>query len=577
MKNRQSTVSKYNTLLNEAISLQNQQYFREALAIYKKLLKKTPTDSKLLSLLGSVYGQINQIEKCIETLNRCLKLNPKQAEASNNLALAYEINQQVELAIKSYKHTLTIQPTNETALLNMATLLGQLGKTDEAETIYNQALEFHPNHPKLLSNYSALLQLNENFPLAESIVRKALTIAPEYPQALSNLGNILIKTEQFDEGEQCLLKAIALSPEFVEAHINLGFLYHNTARFDDALRCFNKAISLEPQSSTGHWYRSFTLLLTGKYHSAWDDYEYGIHNGERNVAQYPYPSYKPDTLNEASLLVNAEQGIGDQVMFSSCLSDLCRKTNNIVLECDKRLVPLFERSFPDISIIYTNQFDSKSLAAQFPKIKQKIAIGSLPRLFRRDKSAFTQRSHYLKINPEMKRHWQQRYQALNGKLNVGISWQGGIKVDHNKRSMPLRLWENILSCDCNFINLQYGDHRQEITEVENKFDITIHDWADSDSLQELDNFSAQIAALDLVISVGNTNVHLAGSLGVPAWCLIPQVPSWRWLSSGTQCLWYPSVKIYRQKKLHQWKTVLDTVKTDLEKLITLNANEHAIR
>ena len=602
------TANKYNSLLNAAVKHQNTGHLTEALKIYSQLIEQNPQDSKLLFLLGSLHGQLGQLEKCIELLNLSLEQNDGHLDSYNNLAIAYELTGQLDHAIAvsekalqlspdspqtlsnigdlyikkgNFKkalthlnHSLKLSPDNESALLNKANLLGQTNQMAEAKKIYNHALNIFPDNIRLLSNFSALLQLEENFTKAEVLIRKAISINPNYPQALSNLGNLLIKKEKFIESEECLRKAIALNPQLTEAYINLGFLYHQMARLDEALIAFDKAVSLDPENSTGHWYRTFTRLLAGKFESAWKDYEYGLINGERVVGNYHYPPYNPDFQTGSqkinSLFVMAEQGIGDQIMFASCIPDVLNHTDNIILECEKRLVPLFRRSFPSVTVIHTGQYNYEALQSNFPMIQQKIAIGSLPHLFRNNLAAFPKNSPYLQADKNNYLKWKNRFSTLGKKLKVGISWQGGVKIEHDKRSMSLNSWKEVLQCDCDFINLQYGNHKAELNEIENKYNITIHDWDDSDSLLDIDDFSAQISALDLVISVGNTNVHLAGSLNIPALCLIPQVPSWRWLFSGNDCLWYPSVKIIRQKKRHDWSPVIQKAKHELEEMIEKN-------
>ncbi|MDH3325840.1 MAG: tetratricopeptide repeat protein [Gammaproteobacteria bacterium] len=603
---KQLTASKYNALLNAAIKHQNTGQFLEAKSIYTKLLEHNHADSNVLFLLGSLYGQMGELKNCINSLTQSLQINDKQIDAYNNLAIAYELTNQFESAIHIYEKAmqlspnsphihgnlgdvfrkignyekslfhlniaLNISPDNEATLLNKANLLGQMNKNNEARQVYQHALSLYPNNITLLSNFSALLQIENDFTQAEILIRKALSLKHDYPQALSNLANILIKQEKFSEAEEHLLKAISLNPAYTEAYINLGFLYHSIALFDKAIDCFNKAIELEPESITGHWYRTFTLLLTGKFDNAWDDYEYRFKSTEHINDPYDYPNFNIELKNEDVLLVTAEQGIGDQVMFASCLPDLLKLTDTAIIECDKRLLPLFKRAFPSNTVIFRGQYDKESIKKTFPSIRKKLAIGSLPRLFRKNISQFPKTSPYLGVDEEKYKKWKDRYKILGNKLNIGISWKGGTRIEQKKRSIPLDAWKEILQCDCNFINLQYGNNADELIAFENNYGITIHDWEDSDSLKDLDDFSAQIAALDLVISVGNTNVHLAGSLNVPALCLIPKVPSWRWLFSGEECLWYPSVNIFRQADLHEWQPVLKNIEQALKKYITKNKN-----
>ncbi len=117
------------------------------------------------------------------------------------------------------------------------------------------------------------------------------------------------------------------------------------------------------------------------------------------------------------------------------------------------------------------------------------------------------------------------------------------------------------------MNLQYGDCRNDLSEIQEQYGITVHDWPDSDPLHDLDGFAAKIAALDLVISVDNSTVHLAGALGRPVWVLQPYSADWRWGVAQAGSLWYPSLKNFHQPNPADWKTVLETVQTELDHLI----------
>jgi hypothetical protein len=159
-------------------------------------------------------------------------------------------------------------------------------------------------------------------------------------------------------------------------------------------------------------------------------------------------------------------------------------------------------------------------------------------------------------------------QELGKGLKVGISWRGG--QHHYKRqlrSMSLGQWIQILSLpEINFINLQYGDYGSELKEIREKQGLIIHNWEDTNPINDFDNFAAEIAALDLIISVDNATVHIAGALGKNVWTLLPHVPDWRWMLDREDSPWYPTMRLFRQPSQGDWKSVIERVAAELKKI-----------
>ncbi len=473
-------------------------------------------------------------------------------------------------AIAQFQAALKIDNDFEASIVNLAISLSQQDTFEQSEKLFKKAINLNPKNAKTLSNYSALLNLCENYETAKEYAQRALLIIPNYPEAINNLGYAFLKQDNLSSAIINFQKAIKLKPTYIDAYNNLGFTLHLKGEYSKALEIFDEAIALSPTDVNGHFYRSFTHLLLGNFSIAWDDYEYGLINQERGNRVFPFKKWnKLD--NNSVLLITAEQGIGDQIMFSSCLPDLLKVNKNVILECDQRLAPLFRRSFPGIEIIGSHQNSDMSWLENYSNIKYHLPIGSLPFFFRRKLENFSHSPHYIQSNKKSIAKWRNRYKDAGTGLNVGISWKAGIKVEHEKRSINLDDWLPILSsASVNFINLQYGDVEKEIEDFRKNHGITIYEWKDSDSLKNIDDFSAKIAALDLIISVANTNVHIAGSQNIPAWSLIPQVPSWRWMEKGEHSVWYESVKLYRQTDNNDWGSIIETIAQDLH---TLNSNE----
>jgi hypothetical protein len=316
-----------------------------------------------------------------------------------------------------------------------------------------------------------------------------------------------------------------------------------------------------------HWHRGLLWLLTGDFARGWPEYEWRWADPNVRLRSFSRPRWDGSSLSGKTILVCAEQGIGDEIMFASCIPDLVKRAGHVVLECDSRLVPLFSRSFPGVGVSAACPADHGNPVPGSPAIDVQIAAGSLPGYLRRSWQDFPEPHAYLVPDPGAVAKWERRYQEAGDGLNVGISWRGGRKAERGKRSTSLDQWADLLRTEeVSFVNLQYGGSRAEINEVSSRCGVQILDWEDANPLVNLDDFAAQIAALDLVISIDNATVHMAGALGVPVWVLQPFAPEWRWLLDREDSYWYPGVRQFRQSMPGNWGAVFERVATELNRM-----------
>jgi hypothetical protein len=255
-------------------------------------------------------------------------------------------------------------------------------------------------------------------------------------------------------------------------------------------------------------------------------------------------------------LVLAEQGIGDQVMFASCLPDLLKGAGASFVECDSRLVPLFARSFPQIHAIA-----SPADPAALPPVGYCDVIeylGTLPRFLRRRIDDFPQAAGYLVPDPNLVAKWRSSLARLGGALKVGISWSGGKDAEtRRRRSIPLELWRPLFQVSgVQFVNIQHGWAAAEATKANERFGIPLDDGSDCNPLQNLDDFAAKLAALDLILTVDNSTAHLAAAIGKPVWTLLPFAADWRWMLDRENTPWYPSMRLLRCRAADDWSELL---------------------
>jgi hypothetical protein len=196
-------------------------------------------------------------------------------------------------------------------------------------------------------------------------------------------------------------------------------------------------------------------------------------------------------------------------------------------------------------------------------------LGSLPRLFRAKEADFACNRRFLVADAASVACWRARFGEFGASLVVGVSWRGGTDiVNKRQRTLALEDWLPLLRLPgVALVDLQYGAHDEELNAVLAAHGVAPHHFPEVDPLRDLDGFAAQVAALDLVVSICNTTVHVSGGLGVPTLLLAPRAPNWRWLLGRPDCLWFPSVRLIRQGKDEPWSAVLERAAEEVSRLL----------
>ena len=312
------------------------------------------------------------------------------------------------------------------------------------------------------------------------------------------------------------------------------------------------------------------MLLTGDFKKGWQEYDWRLKTelSRSEKRTLPYPRWHGCDLASKTILVWAEQGIGDQIMFASVLHLLAQKSQRVVVGIEPRLVAIFQRSFP--SIAFFSQFDLPDLCVLGHSIDYQIPIASLGQHFLNTETTFPKQRSYLIPCSEKVQQFEHRYKQLaDGRPLIGISWRGGNKGKES-RNISLKQWADLIAMrNFCFINLQYGDVIDEINEFTAATGIPIYSDGQVDSSKDLDDFFAQVAAMDLVVSIANSTAHIAGSLGKPALIFLPHVPDWRWMLDRTDSLWYPEITLLRQSREGSWSDVLQQAKTALTQIYAI--------
>jgi len=361
----------------------------------------------------------------------------------------------------------------------------------------------------------------------------------------NNLGQTADAIWKYGEAYACYQKVIDMNPMEADAYASLAAACVGMGLIDEALEHANTALSIDPENSLAIINKAFALFHMKQWKEAWQNYDHLLGHPSKRRKFIVYGKKDRWDMNpEDTVVVYTEQGIGDGIMFSSCIPDM--KAKKVIIDCDKKLEGLFARSFPDAEVHGTRKEDAPGWMSQH--IDSSIAVGSLPMLYRNSEEEFP-RTHFLKADPARKIMYRALLDQLPG-LKIGISWYGGNRLGGIRQLELDRVQELIDSFpQVSWVNLNYKDTPKPDG---------IYTFPFATMTDNYDDTAALVDELDLVISVPQAVVHLAGGLGKDTLCLVPDVH--RWIYSGDQHSWYGSVKL-----LHGWDTVIDQVKAEIEK------------
>jgi uncharacterized protein (TIGR03032 family) len=386
-------------------------------------------------------------------------------------------------------------------------------------------------------------------------------------------GNSWFERDGFAEAAACFEESLRICPSFAEAHCNLGVTRQFQSRLADSVASLQRALELRPDMPAAHFNLAMTSFLMGDIDRGWSEYEWRWkcrHFGTTpGAASQIAPTWNGEPLGGKSILIYGEQGVGDEIMFASCVPGLLQSSGRVLLACELRLTPLFARSFPDATVVSLESLAQPCERRKLGQVDWQTAAGSVPRLSRPGEMSPPSRPGFLLADDHTRHVWQQRLQELGPGRKIGISWRGGKDAaEQRRRSTALEQWEPVLTTpNCCFVNLQHGESQAEVLDVSSRLGLTIAHCPEVNPIVDLDTFAAQIAALDLVISIDNSTMHLAAALGVPTWGLVafPSASYWRWFGDGAGSTWYDMLRLWRKRPGESWEALFRQVQAALNK------------
>ena len=399
-----------------------------------------------------------------------------------------------------------------------------------------------------------------NYGLAYQMNRRAAELAPSMHVIWHNLGKCAFECMKYEEAEEHWRKAVKMKPDYTLPLDGLGLINLNKGHYGQAIEYCNRALKMDPGNVDSSVNRGMAYLALGRWKDGWPGYNANIGKHKDRKERIYGSEIRWDGSKGKKVVCYGEQGIGDEISFASCIPDLIRDSQEVVIECDRRLENLFKRSFR--CEVYGTRYDNDPHPSIPQSFDARVAMGELPQYYRNADEDFPG-APYLVADPQKRIQWRALLDSLGPEPKIGIAWTGGRRqTGKDRRSVNLDMLLPILRYQAHWVSLQYQTENwekdkilamtekpEEIESFEETHGIKIHHWPWATQAYDYDHTAALVAELDLVIAVTTAVVDLSGALGTECWCLVPSRPVWRHLGGvgGSHFPWAKSVSLFRQK------------------------------
>lgn len=521
-----------------------------------------PRNAVVYCLLGQAYAEQGLYDDATTSFEQALRLKPDYVDAYVDLGTVYRLRGDASRALEAYRRALEIDPGLPLAHFNIAIVLVYQHEPTQALEHLRIAHSSMPDRGDVLRMLIKTLLDTGDFDEAYSFAHAAVQAGAFYEACLS-LGLVHQKLHRPADAVACFRAARELNADDPELYNYTAIALQELGHLDEAIRSYDEALARRPDFPLARFHRALAYLSGGAFAVGWPDYELRLISETAPARSRRFPRWDGEALENRRVIAYCEQGLGDEIMFASCLPQLIEHAGHTVVECSDKLKGIFERSFPRATVLSPteqNRLDAMAIDCEVP-------LGSLPMHYRRSLSDFPQHTGYLKADPERVTRWRKKLAELGPGLKVGISWRGGT---HNTRSplrsIALERWDAILSTPgvC-FVNLQYTSDAE--TEINSLAEMRGHRVTYlPEAIADYEETAALVSALDLTLSVCTAVVHLAGALGRPVWVMAPYSPEWRYGRSGETMPWYPAARILRQECFGEWDPVLNAAAARLHEL-----------
>jgi tetratricopeptide (TPR) repeat protein len=565
----------------------------EAVCHYGEALRLKPDFAQAHCNLGLALAAQGRLEEAVTHYQDALQLNSRYAEAHINLGVARTEQGRLDEAVTCFQEALRIAPNFAEAHHSLGCALQRQGKLDEAVRYFQRAIQLKPDYAPAYNDLGYVLERQDKFDDAVYCYQQALRINPHYAEALDNFGNALDRLDRLEEAIGCYQQALAIKPDCPETLNDLATVRTRQGKFDEALAVYDRALSLKPGLGAALLNRSLLQLLLGNFEQGWTDFDWRSKQPGIDRREFAQPLWDGSALNGRTILLSAEQGLGDTMQFIRYVPLVKQRGASVIVECQPVLVPLL-KCFAVIDHLLAQGSTPPPFDVHAPLL-------SLPVIFRTCLESIPAMVPYLRADHHLVEHWKRELPKCNVRrsmvdvripasnlasrplrltrpFQIGIAWQGNPTYRHDRqRSIPPTHFERLSKVDgARLISLQKKPMAAQsfisparTSNIEHRTSNSFLDFApslDEKSGAFMDT-AALMMSLDLVISSDTAVAHLAGALGIPVWLALSLVPDWRWRLEREDSEWYPTMRLFRQTRRGQWGDVFDRIAEQLQALL----------
>lgn len=543
----------------QLVALLNAGRIDELLVKAKPLVKKNPKAGPLQGVFGTALARKGRLDDAEKYLRRSVRLAPRLAFSHLNLANVCFTRKSFEDAARHYETFLKLEPANKQAAFKLAEALLLSNNLPAARVKFEDIVSEDDQNASawfLLGSVHRQMKEDDN---ALRCFHKTVEMEPEHAKALFNLGNIYRDLGQTETALNHFKDALSLRPDHLPTRLNIALCHIHLQEMTEALATLDEAIDLDPENPEPRYLQSTALFLSGHLKPGFQaaEWRHRLPDEYRKLYNGTEPVWDGEaSLAGKRLIVHAEQGFGDTLMMLRFLSFLPSRDCHITVIVQRGLKSLIETNYPDFDVCEflnnrTGGLPSR-IAADF-----QCSLMSLAHLTRSQWDTPPTYERYLQADDSHVAKWKDRITCANRKV-IGIVWRGN-PTHRNDRNRSLDL-ETLLAClspEHHYVVLQKDPSPEELALISDASTLSIQHAA----IKTFDDTAGLCMALDYLFTVDTSVAHLGGALGVPSFVLIPTHPDWRWGLMGTDNIWYPSVRLIRQREFGRWEPCIRAAMT----------------
>jgi len=538
-------------LNNLGIVLRDQGKLEEAVACYRQALRLQPDDPEVRNNLGIALEELGKPEEAVACYRQALRLRPEYVEAHSNLGGALTRQGKLDEALVCLRRAISLKADCAEAHNNLGVALIEQGKWDEAEASLRHALRLQPHYAEAHTNLANVLREQGKPDEAVAHSREALHLEPHYAEAHNSLGAALVDQAKVAEAAACYRQALALKPDYADAHHNLANALREQGRPDEAIAGYRQALRCRPDHVEAHLNLGMTLLLLGRFEEGWPEYEWRRRCREFPPSPFPQPWWDGSDLSGKTILLSAEQGLGDTLQFIRYVPLVKQRGARVIVGCPPPLLRLLETS-AGIDHLAGSR-------AGLPPFDVQASLLSLPGIFGTSLATIPAAVPYLRADAASAERWRQELSPVRG-FKVAIAWHGNPTNKDRQRAAPLAQFAPLARLEgVRLLSLQKGDGAEQLPALAGR--LAILDLASC--IDDFRDTAAVLANVDLVITVDTALAHLAGALGVPVWVALRWAADWRWLRHREDSPWYSTMRLFRQPEPGNWEAVFERMAAEL--------------